>query len=392
MTLPVSAPAGTPPDASVLMVGTDPRMRGGVASVVATLRDAGLFERLGVRYVATHVDGGAARKLRRFAAAAVEAARVLARRDVAIMHAHVSSRGSFWRKAFLLWLARRFGVATIFHLHDGRFGDFAANGFGGPLLRWCIRRTLEGSSEVVVLSPRWGEWVRSFAPRSRVRVIGNPVHCPPEAALRPRAAVESGDAASGGNILFLGKLCDAKGVFDLLRAFAAFAAQHPGWRLAVGGDGEVERFLAQADALGVRDRIDYLGWVGGDDKERALAGCDVFVLPSYSEGMPVSLLEAMAYGCAVIATPVGGVPDMMTPEQHGLWVQAGDVDALAAALARAADSRELRDRLGAAARRHVAAEYSVETVSRKIAEAYADALRRRRAVHPLRSRGPRGQR
>ena len=364
------------PHRGVLMLGTSPEMRGGVAAVVAILRDCGLFEREHVRYVVTHVDGSRWRKLAQFVGAAARVLRVLLSGNVSIVHAHVSANGSFWRKAALLWVARRFGCATVFHLHDGNFERYVEHGFGGPLLRWCIRRTIGASDVVIVLSERWAKWMRQFSPRSRVHVIGNPVRLPPQDQRLP--AVGDKPAASS-RVLFLGMICDAKGSFDLLRAFAIFRSQTPGWRLVVGGNGEVERFLEQAKSLGVRDDVDYLGWVSGDEKNRALAAADIFVLPSYGEGMPVSLLEAMAYACAVIATPVGGVPDMMTPESHGLWIEPGDVAGLAAALERVAGSPELRASLGAAARQHVLAEYAAATVSEKISQAYDDALLRMRA-------------
>jgi len=364
------------PHHGVLMLGTSPEMRGGVAAVVAILRDCGLFERARVQYVVTHVDGSRWRKLAQFMGAAARVVRVLLSGNVSIVHAHVSANGSFWRKAALLWIARRFGCATVFHLHDGNFERYVDHGFGGPLLRWCIRRTIGASDVVIVLSERWAQWMRQFSPQSRVHVIGNPVRLPPE----ERRVPSVGDTtAASGRVLFLGMICDAKGSFDLLRAFAVFRSRMPGWRLVVGGNGEVERFLEQANALGVRDDVDYLGWVSGAEKDRALAAADVFVLPSYSEGMPVSLLEAMAYGSAVIATPVGGVPDMMTPEVHGLWIEPGDVSGLAAALERVARSPELRARLGAAARQHVLAEYAAATASGKICRAYDDAWQRMRA-------------
>lgn len=360
----------------VLMLGTSPEMRGGVAAVVAILRDCGLFERARVQYVVTHVDGSRWRKLAQFMGAAARVVRVLLSGNVSIVHAHVSANGSFWRKAALLWIARRFGCATVFHLHDGNFERYVDHGFGGALLRGCIRRTIGASDVVIVLSERWAQWMRQFSPQSRVHVIGNPVRLPPQ----ERRVPSVGDTpAASGRVLFLGMICDAKGSFDLLRAFAVFRSRMPGWRLVVGGNGEVERFLEQAVALGMRDDVDYLGWVSGAEKNRALAAADVFVLPSYSEGMPVSLLEAMAYGSAVIATPVGGVPDMMTPELHGLWIEPGDVSGLAAALERVAGSPELRARLGAAARQHVLAEYAAETASEKICRAYDDAWQRMRA-------------
>ncbi len=337
------------------MLGTSPEMRGGVAAVVAVLRDSGLFARARVQYVVTHVDGGRLRKLRKFIGALLQVIRVLMAGQVAVVHAHVSASGSFWRKAILLWVARRFRLGTIFHLHDGNFERYAESGFGGPVLRWCIRRTLEASDVVIVLSERSARWMQEFSPSCRVRVIGNPVRLP---ARHRRVCDRDKDGEVVGRILFLGMICEAKGSFDLLRAFAVFRARVSGWRLVIGGHGEVDRFLEDAAHIGVRTDIDFLGWISGPDKERALSSADIFVLPSYSEGMPVSLLEAMAYGSAVVATPVGGVPDMMRPNLHGLWVDPGNVDDLAATLERLARSPDLRASLGDAARQHVLANYS----------------------------------
>ena len=365
------------PDHFVLMLGTNPAMRGGIAAVVAALRDGGLFERAKVRYVATHVDGGHFAKLNQFAQAVFSTIRALATRHVALVHAHVSSNGSFWRKSLLLWIARAFGVPTIFHLHSGGFETYAARGLGGPLLRWWIRHTLEASNVVIVLSARWADWAHRFAPRARVRVVGNPVHVP--------AAVEhkhADDARIGGRVLFLGLICDAKGAFDLLRAWVDFRASDPGWRLVVGGNGEVERFLGEATRLGIRSEIDYLGWVSGAEKESQLARADIFVLPSYGEGMPVSVLEAMAYGACVIATPVGGVPDMMERDVHGLWVEPGDVPGLASCLRQLARSPALRRSLTTAARDHVVAHFSLETTVTRVCDVYREAIELARAQHP----------
>lgn len=340
-----------------VMVGTDPAMRGGIASVVSAYRDGGFFEWARVHYIASHVDGGALAKTWRFLCALVSLTRTLAASRVSLVHAHVSSKGSFWRKALLLWVARRFGVPTICHLHSGGFADFAARGWGGPVLRAAIRSTLESSSAVVVLSERWAAWAREFAPLSRVRVIGNPVHVPSQ-------PIESRSVGpgEGGRVLYLGLVCEAKGCFDLLRAWSMFRSRVPGWRLAIGGNGEIDRLLAEARRLGIAEDIAYLGWVSGAAKERELSCADVFVLPSYKEGMPVSILEAMAYGAAVIATPVGGVPDMMVPDVHGLWFEPGDVAALAQCLERLAGSPDLRRRLSQAARERVLAHYRTETV------------------------------
>jgi glycosyltransferase involved in cell wall biosynthesis len=358
------------PAAIVVMLGTSPEMRGGIASVVSAYRDGGFFTWANVRYVITHVEGPKQQKAWQFLKAIWMTVRVLASGSVAIVHAHVSSKGSFWRKALLLWIARRFRVPTIFHLHSGGFSGFADHGFGGPILKTAIRITLEASTTVVVLSERWANWVRDFAPRSHVRVVGNPVRIP-EADDAARSFV---DGRGGGRVLYLGLICEAKGSFDLLRAWVAFRARVPKWRLVVGGNGEVERFLREAELLGIGEDVDYLGWVSGPEKDRELSSADIFVLPSYKEGMPVSILEAMTFGVAVIVTPVGGVPDMMTPEVHGIWVQPGDVDALATSLERLARSPGLRAQLGHASREHVAVHFSTGVVLESLKAVYRDVL------------------
>lgn len=353
------------PPQFVLMLGTSPDAKGGISSVVATLREGGLFDRARVRYLSTHVGTGHIDKLVQFGRAVLNTFWALCSGRVALLHAHVSSNASFWRKALLLGMARLFRVPTIFHLHSGAFDEFAID--GGWLRSWCVRHTLQRSDIVIVLSNRWRAWVQEFAPRSTVRVLANSVSVPHAAPPR------DSDGTSGGRVLYLGLISEAKGTFDLLKAWVRFGAEVQGWRLAVGGNGEVERFLAEANELGVGGGIDFLGWVSGADKVRELSAADIFVLPSYREGMPVSILEAMAYGVAVIATPVGGVPDMLEPDVHGLVVQPGDIAALSQALVRLASSAPLRLKLASAAREHVSRHYATETIVQQLCELYREA-------------------
>lgn len=366
----VSGDEAIAPSQFVLMLGTSPDAKGGISSVVATLREGGLFDRARVQYVSTHVGTGPVDKVLQFARAVLNTFRALCSGRVALVHAHVSSNASFWRKALLLWMARLFRVPTIFHLHSGAFDEFASK--GGWLRRRCIRHTLHRSDIVIVLSNRWRQWVQEFAPRSVVRVVPNSVSVP--SVVPPRCS----DGGAGGRVLYLGLIGDAKGTFDLLRAWVGFSEQVKGWRLVVGGNGEVERFLAEANELGIGGDVDFLGWVSGADKVRELSTADIFVLPSYREGMPVSILEAMAYGATVIATPVGGVPDMLKPEVHGLVVQPGDIAGLSQSLARLARSAALRRELAASAREHVITQYATDRIVQQLCDLYRETRNSRR--------------
>jgi phenylacetate-CoA ligase len=361
-----------PEKKSVLMLCTDPTTRGGIAAVVNTYRNGGLFERVPITLVPTHQDGTQWQKARRFLLAIALTISLLARNRIVLVHAHASSRASFWRKSFLLAVTRVFGVPTLFHLHSGGFIDWLAqSGFSKEARRWWVRRTLEKSSVVIVLSQGWARWARSFAPKARIIVIGNPVIVPP--TLPPDS--ERGSKKSCGRVLYLGWIYDFKGVYDLLHAWVLFRQRCPHWRLIVGGKGEVDRLLALAKELGIEQDFEFLGWVTGTEKERQLRQADILVLPSYNEGMPISVLEGMAYGAAIATTPVGGVPDMMTEGVHGLWMKPGDIRGISDTLAELANSPELRQRLTKAAYEHVSNNNGVEATLRPLLREYASLAR-----------------
>ena len=129
------------PAPRVLMVGTAPEGRGGVASVVSVLRRDGLFEREAVRYVATHSAGTRLAKVGGALAGLWQIVLACLRRHPPVVHAHVASRGSFLRKSLVLLIARGSGCKTIFHLHGAEFREFATQEAGRLLQRW-IRHTL----------------------------------------------------------------------------------------------------------------------------------------------------------------------------------------------------------------------------------------------------------
>lgn len=164
-----------------------------------------------------------------------------------------------------------------------------------------------------------------------------------------------------------------KDLRTLLAAFARASASHPGVWLLLAGDGreraDIERFIQQS---GIAGRVRMLGWT--EDLTRVYATMDICALSSLNEGTPVAIIEAMAAGKAVVATAVGGVPDVVEHGETGLQVGSGDVDAQADATLRLAFNAEDRRRMGAAARRHAAARYSAERLVDDIDRLYLSAL------------------
>ena len=346
----------------VLMIGTALSGKGGIAAVVSVLDQDGLFEREGVRYLATHAEGSRAAKARVALAGFWRTALACLAERPAVVHAHSASHASFFRKSLLLLIARRCGARTIFHLHGGGFRDFATRE-SGMLARWWIRHTLEASSVVIALSEGWAAFLAGFAPQASVRVVPNAVDV---------ARLASDADEEPGRILFLGRADAAKGVYDLLAAVAALAPQFPAIRLAVGGDGDLAQLRARAAQLGIAERLEILGWIGAQDKADQLARAAVFCLPSHAEGLPMAMLEAMAVGKAVLVAQVGGIPEAVADGDNGLLVAPRDVPALTAALARLLSDQAMRERLGARARQTVADRFSTQVASATLSAVYRE--------------------
>ncbi|MGZ3180893.1 MAG: glycosyltransferase family 4 protein [Telluria sp.] len=340
----------------VVMIGTHLNTMGGIASVVNVYAASGLFERYPVLYVASHCDGGKAAKLGIMLKGYARFLGLLLRGRVGLVHIHVASRASFWRKSVFFLLAFLFRKPAVFHLHGGEFRIFYERE-SGALKRAFIRFVLRHSAHVIVLSQPWKAWIAAISGNPNVDVISNPVVMP--------ASVPAWADRHGGKVLCLGRMNKGKGSYDLLQAAASAPVE-----LYLGGDGELEQVQARARELGIADRVHVLGWVRGDTKQRELSSASVFVLPSYNEGLPMSVLEAMANGLPIVSTPVGGIPEAVQDGVEGFLVQPGDVQALADRLARLAADPELAHRMGAAAREKVARSYSTQAVVPRIEQIY----------------------
>jgi glycosyltransferase involved in cell wall biosynthesis len=344
------------------MVGTALEGRGGVAAVVMVLRRHGLFERERVRYVATHADLTHGAKLNIALSGIWAIVRACMVQRPAVVHAHAASHASFIRKSAVLLIARLAGCKTIFHLHGGGFRKYAT-AEAGPLLRRWIRYTLERSSVVITLSESWADFVQAFAPASHVAVVPNSV---------PLPALADPSLAQPQRVLYLGRLEAAKGVFELLAAGAQLAPRFPLLRLVFGGEGDVQALRRRAFELGLGERIELPGWLGAQERDAELAKAGLFCLPSHAEGLPMSMLEAMAARKAVVVTTVGAIPEAVRDGDNGLLVPPRDERALAGALAQVMGDAALRERLAGRARATIEQHYSTEVVCGQLSALYRE--------------------
>jgi glycosyltransferase involved in cell wall biosynthesis len=197
-----------------------------------------------------------------------------------------------------------------------------------------------------MLSDRWRHRLLQRIPGLATAVLPNAVDTRRYAANGPRG---------GNRVLFVGELSQSKGIDDLLRAWACLPQNlRTSVRLRVAGDDPQDRrtrLQAFARELGILESVEWLGPLPHDRLIQEYAQADVFVLPSHGEGMPLSLLEAMAAGLPCVVTDVGAVTEVVTADSDALVVGVGDSSALANALSQLLQNAALRRSIGSAARR-----------------------------------------
>lgn len=242
---------------------------------------------------------------------------------IRIVHIHTAAGGSFTKHQHYVRLAKFMGRKVILHSHASRFKVFFDE--SSSRRKSSILKTLNSLDRLIVLSVSWKQWFESIGVNpAKITILNN---------ITPEPSTPHVPSSDGTlRLLFLGEIGDRKGVFDLLRALTDHKDEFSGKIfLHVGGNGQVEKirmFIADNQLDGL---VKFDGFVSGDLKTDLLSHADVFVLPSFNEGLPISILEAMSYGCTIISTPVGGIPEVVS-DANGILVPPGDSEALASAV------------------------------------------------------------
>jgi glycosyltransferase involved in cell wall biosynthesis len=299
----------------------------------------------------------------RDAIAAVRLARLIRRERPEILHTHTAKAGAVGRVAALLaGDARPRIVVHTFHGHvlRGYFDPLRSAGF-----RLLERLLARASTALVAVSPQVRDDLVALgvAPREKFAVVRLGIGLEQRIAADGDARAETrrrlGVPADRFVVGWIGRMTGVKRTDDLLLALRRLRDDGVDATLCLVGDGPDRGHLERrAHELGVMRQCLFLGYQ--EDVAPFFALFDVFVLPSVNEGTPVTAIEALASGRPVVATRVGGVPDVVRDGVDGFLVEPGDVEGLAERLARLAHDPELRAGLGAAGRERVFARYDVD--------------------------------
>lgn len=334
----------------IVMLGTRADACGGIASVVKVYAEDGLFERRNVVYLPTHCSGDAREKIGLYVSAMSRLVGLVLTGQVQLVHVHGAINASFWRKYSFLLVLFALRVPVILHVHAGRFPEFYEEQCGRAG-RCLVRHALRRADRIIAVSAELQQWIVALTGRCNVTTIGNPAVACPIPHPRTRAA---------SLLLFMGHIEQSKGAFDLIRAMPAIVAAFPAARLRLCGDGDLMQARSLVRSLALGEHVDVLGWVDQRCREQLLRQATVFVLPSYFEGLPMSLLEAMSHALPVVATTVGGIPEAVTDGVEGLLVEPGDIGAISAAIKRILRHPGEGVRMGAAGRARTQVQFSTK--------------------------------
>lgn len=324
------------PDLSKKILSVGPEFeppKGGIAQIIKNYSND-IFPDNYFNYISNSCDGNRIKKLCKLIFSLIKYVATLAfNRQIEIVHIHTASRFSFKRSSWFAGLAKLFRKKIILHVHGGGFKNYYASHAS------FVRRTLGKCDVVVVLTDAWASWFKSEVGIDNLIVVPNVIPEPSKCE-----AVIKGDKF---HVLFLGLINDLKGIFDLLDAINRNKERlKDRFELHVAGNGEVERLKSEIQNSHLGDLVKYEGWVDSSRKHKLLCCCDTLILPSYIEGLPLSILEAMSYRIPVISTPVGGIPSMIDDGVNGFLVEPGDGDEFIAKILYLIENRIACQRMG----------------------------------------------
>ena len=326
----------------VLHVGPDVDGQGGMATVLRHLLASPLSERHRQSFIRTYGSANPLVRVLTFAVGLGRIARWCLGRGPRVVHVHTAIHGSWYRKAICTAMVKSLRRPVVLQFHIGAGDIRRFDGRIGPVRRRLIGSGFSLADRILVVSSESAREIERIFAFGDVRVVPNPA--PP----LPGSAVEAREVTGAVDVLYLGGFANpAKGGDVLLDALPDVLASCPQARVTLAGPGELPGAAWRFAAL---PTVRWDGYLDEDAKDAALRRADLFVMPSRSEGLPVALLEAMAYGCAIVATRAGGIPEVVTDGVSAVLVDPEDPAALAHALAATARDADRRERLAMAAR------------------------------------------
>ncbi len=342
---------------SVYIVGPSFRTQGGISSVLMIYHNH-YKDSLNMKFIPSYSGKSRVKDFAYFGMAVIRIffLCVFSRRP--IFHIHSSTYGSFLRKSIIAILCGFFHKKVILHIHGADFDHFIAE--AGTRRKQRIIGLLNAADRLVVLSESWKAFFAEWVPAEKIEVIYNPsATYKPTYANRKNARVQ---------ILFLGRIGTRKGAYDLIEAVKKI--RHLCFGLDMAGDGEGDAVRKIIDTENLSGIMSVHDWVAHNEVGKWYDKADFLVLPSYAEGLPMSVLEAIGKGLPVVATDVGGIPEAVVDGVNGFIITPGDVEALSEKMKTLICNAALREEMGRNSLKIAGDKFSIEKIYGQLKEMY----------------------
>lgn len=354
----------------VFLTGTNPdTARGGIGVVMAgysaALRRVGLEHEIIPTYDPTVFCGKWLPWLKAFPRLIRAVSRSRKSGLDPVVYSHAGAGVSLLRESLVLKVARLYGVKTMMQIHAPQIDNYLDSSVG----RYLLRLVLSPVNVVCLLTPWWKQRMEYAGIHGTLIVVPNPLPPELEKIATEEKISEQHRSREQLTLLAMARLVPGKGVDVAIRAMIELPAYV---HLVVAGDGDqLSALKSLAHEIGVADRVEFTGWVSGEEKRRLLRQADIFCLPSTNDAFPISMVEAMCHGLPVVAVKWGGIPDIVSDGRTGILIERSE-PALVAQAVRMLLDLSRRCEMGIQAKKWVREISSAEMVGQLIAKTLVD--------------------
>ena len=277
---------------------------------------------------------------------------ILIRSGARIVHVCGVSYWPFWENAYYILVSRLLGYRVTLHYLGALDLYYSSRGKNE---RTLVRMVLRWPQKIILLSEKVRILAATFLGIDRLSVIPSNVDVTQFDGNDDEPSMKDGIV----RVLFVGGVDPfRKGVYDLLDAAAIVVKKNPDVRFVMSGGDSFQEVEKRWRELGLDGYVEFLGWVPEDEKAKVYQLADILVLPSHNEGLPYVVIEALASGLPIIASSVGGIPEVVIHGENGYIIEPGDSHSLAEYILSLAGDRELRRAMSERNRRRAAEHYS----------------------------------
>lgn len=355
----------------ILMVGMSlTKTRGGISTLIGEILNSDLKEDFAIEYIESQAEDFQRFDKLTFAIRAVfQFLAQIITKNPSLVYVHIGSNASLYRESSFVVLAKIFDKKTVAHFHAGDVEEYLEkqSSLGRKYISWAISR----GDKLIAVSKDSANKLQKLAPKNEIEIIVNAIDTKSFAFSPDRLAERNGSV----RLLFVGAMGKLKGETDLADAIKILAEKHSDFRVSFLGFGS-ENLENYCKKLGIENFIEFIGAVSLKERIAFFENADIFVLPTYAEAMPMSVIEAMAAGLPTVSTTVGGIPELIEEAEEGFLVEPANIEKLAEKLSVLIENQDLRIKMGKKAQEKVGKELDFEVYIEKLKESLIKLVKR----------------